>query len=54
MNEIYRIRTVITLLVMGVVSYLVIVGKIDPSAYLALAGSVMTYYFCRERFGEDK
>lgn len=42
-----KVKTLITLTIIGVVSYGFIVGSVQAETYCAFAGSIITYYFTK-------
>jgi uncharacterized membrane protein len=46
--ELLRVKSIITLMVIGSMVYLVALEFIDPATFMTLAGSVITYYFTRK------
>ena len=45
--ELLKVRTLITLAIIGVMSYLAIIESIEPETFMAIASAVVTYYFTR-------
>ena len=45
--ELLKVKTIITLAIIGVMSYLAVKGSIATDTFMAIAGSVVTYYFTR-------
>ena len=45
--ELLKVKTIITLAIIGVMSYLAVTGDIATDTFMAVAGSVVTYYFTR-------
>jgi len=46
--ELLKVKTIITLAIIGVMSYLAVQGSIATDTFMAIAGSVVTYYFTRD------
>ena len=44
LKALLKVKTIITLLVFGVFSYLSIVEKIEPKDFMPILGMVATYY----------
>jgi hypothetical protein len=49
--ELLKVRSIITFMVIGVMSYLSIIEAIGPETFMTVASAVITYYFTRK---EDK
>jgi Na+-transporting NADH:ubiquinone oxidoreductase subunit NqrD len=49
--ELLKVRTLITLAIIGVMSYLAVNESIKPETYMAVASAVVTYYFTRKESG---
>jgi uncharacterized membrane protein len=45
--DLLRVKSLITLMVIGSMVYLVVTDFIDPATFMTLAGSVITYYFTK-------
>ena len=45
--ELLKVKTIVTLAIIGVMSYLAVQGSIATDTFMAVAGSVVTYYFTR-------
>jgi Na+-transporting NADH:ubiquinone oxidoreductase subunit NqrD len=45
--ELLKVRTLITLAIIGVMSVLAIKGDIEPATFMTVASAVVTYYFTR-------
>lgn len=48
LKALLKVKTIITLLVFGVFSYLSIVGKIEAKDFMLILGMVATYYFNKD------
>lgn len=48
-----KIKSLITMTVIGVVSYGFIVGNVEPATYAAFGASIITYYFTRKEKGDE-
>lgn len=46
--NLFKIKSIITLLIIFTISYLVVVGIDVPSEYAAFAGSIITYFFTKD------
>ena len=44
-----KVRTVITFIIIGVMSYLAIIEAILPETFMTVASAVVTYYFTRPK-----
>ncbi len=51
--ELLKVRSVITLAIIGVMSYLAIARIIDAATYMTIAGAVVAYYFNRKEGKND-
>ena len=49
--ELLKVKTLITLAIIGVMSYLAMTGAIAPETFMTVGSAVVTYYFTRR---EDK
>ena len=49
--ELLKVRTLITLAIIGVMSYLAIIEAIAPETFMTVASAVVTYYFTRREIG---
>jgi hypothetical protein len=49
--ELLKVKTIITLIIITVMSHLALTGIIAPETFMTVAGAVVTYYFTRR---EDK
>lgn len=47
MANLFKIKSVITLLIIFTISYLVVMGLDVPAEYAAFAGSIITYFFTK-------
>lgn len=47
--DLLKVKSIITILVFGVFSYLSILGKIDPEQFMLVLSMVATYYFAKKR-----
>ena len=47
-EDLLKIKSIITLLVFGVFAYLSIIGKIEPKDVMFILGMVATYYFNKD------
>lgn len=47
MANLFKIKSIITLLIIFTISYLVVKGLEVPSEYAAFAGSIITYFFTK-------
>jgi hypothetical protein len=45
--ELLKVKTLITLAIIGVMSYLAIIEAIEPATFMTVASAVVTYYFTR-------
>ena len=45
--ELLKVKTIVTLTITGVLSYLAVKGDIPTDTFMAIAGSIVTYYFTR-------
>ncbi|MCL2565978.1 MAG: hypothetical protein FWE24_09260 [Defluviitaleaceae bacterium] len=45
--DLLKVKNIITLIVVGLMSYLVIRGDVGVEAFMGIAGCVITYYFTR-------
>lgn len=43
-----KVKSIITLTIIGGVTYGFIVGTVDPATYCGFAGAVITYFFTRK------
>ncbi len=48
LTELLKVRSIITLAIIGVLSYLAIVRIIDAATFMTIAGAVVAYYFNRK------
>ena len=46
--ELLKVKTLITLAIIGVMSYLATTGAIAPETFMTVASAVVTYYFTRK------
>ena len=46
--ELLKVKTLITLAIIGVMSYLAMMGDIAPETFMTVASAVVTYYFTRK------
>jgi len=46
--ELLKVRSIITIVIIGVMSYLAVEQIIDAATFMTLAGAVVTYYFNRK------
>ncbi len=51
--ELLKVRSIITLAIIGVMSYLAITEIIDAATYMTIAGAVVAYYFNRKEYKSD-
>ena len=47
--DLFKVKTILSLAVVGTTCYLAIVEKLELSTFIALASSIITYYFTREK-----
>ncbi len=47
-----KVKSIITITIIGVVSYLAIQRVVDPAVFTGIAASVVTYYFSRREEGD--
>jgi len=45
--ELLKVKSIVTLIIIGVMAYLVIRGDVGVEAFMGIAGCVITYYFTR-------
>jgi len=46
--ELLKVKSIITILVFSVFSYLAVIGKIDAKEFMLILGMVATYYFTKQ------
>jgi hypothetical protein len=46
--ELLKIKTLVTMAIIGVMSYLAIIEAIVPETFMTVASAVVTYYFTRK------
>ena len=46
--DLLKVRSIVTIIVISVMSVMAIREAIDPGAFLAVAGSIIAYYFTRK------
>ena len=49
--DLLKVKTLITLAIIGVMSYLAIIEAITPETFMTVASAVVTYYFTRQKGG---
>ena len=47
-RDLLKVKTIISLLAMGVFSYLSIIGRIEPKDFMIILGMIITYYFNKD------
>jgi len=53
MINLLKVKTLLSLIVMCVASYMAIKGTIDPATYMVLASAIVTYYFNKKENKES-
>lgn len=51
--DLLKVRTIITIMIVGVICYLAIVSRIEIVAFVAIATQIINYYFTRKE-NQDK
>lgn len=46
--ELLKVKSIITILVFSVFSYLAVIGQIDAKEFMLILGMVATYYFTKQ------
>lgn len=46
--DLLKVKTIITLVIVGGVTYGFIIGTVQSETYCAFAGSIITYYFTKK------
>jgi hypothetical protein len=47
--NLFKVKSLITLTIIGGVTYGFIVGTVDPATYCGFAGAVITYFFTKAK-----
>lgn len=43
-----KVKTIISFVVIGIISYLAVIGSIESESYMVIASAIITYYFTRK------
>lgn len=46
--ELLKVKSILSLIVISVTSYLAVVGLVDPATWMGMATAIVTYYFTRK------
>lgn len=49
-----KVKTLLSLMVVGVTCYMAVKGSIDSATFIALASAIVTYYFTRNEKKEEE
>jgi len=52
--ELFKVKTIITLMTVSTACYLAIADKLDKAVFVGIVSSVITYYFGRRKEEEHK
>ena len=46
--NLFKVKTILSLTVIGVTSYMAVTNKVEAATWMAIASSVITYYFNKD------
>lgn len=46
--ELLKVRSIITIISFSVMSYMAVIGTLDPATFMTVVGCIVTYYFTRK------
>lgn len=52
--ELFKVKTLVTLSLTACLIYLVIIKLVEPAAFMSVFGSVMVYYFTKDKNGSNQ